>query len=1293
MPANDKDFEEKCVILFVSLLGDPNVKTYGSRGQGQSGLDLIGRRDRDPMQPVGVQCKLKTKGGKLTKKEIREETAAALTVTPQLTEYYIVTTASDDPAFDRLALELSQEQLKLGRAIDIQIFGWETLQQKIRGDQKARDAFDPGHSPSTDTLLLVTAESLDVGRKVSDQSDLILEKIVQLTATVAPLDTARGSAFEVHLDRQIDGLRDLVYDGKPKTALGLFKAMEAGLDAGVGVAVRARIRANMGIAHLHLGEDAEGGRLLLEAYEINPADPKVRGNRILGLLLTGDGNGAVAFAQKVVSEDPSNIGAVAFLFELAGRVNDAPNPLDLAPADLLDERHVVNSRISSLRRADATGEAWRDLARSARDRYPEDDSIAQHYADALLGEVASTVPFARAIALGEDDLAKLGEAKDILTGLWDSLRQSEVADQANALAVACNLATALRGLNDRTGAQRVVEEALSHAPDDPDLSANAAQLALDRRDTTAAVNLLEGLPDSSFRTLMLLNAWAHQSAWAEVIAFATAERRETVDEDQRQMFDTMLYRARCASNQADIVEATDALLKAWPESLTARVVAADIARNADAPSTERLKGEALGLLRPQTPYPDRLMLAQLMVFEQDFDGVIAALDGMVATDAPSEPLTWLAWAFANANPKPRTHAFFSALPGPVIEAANYARLAGAAEAARGDLRLAERHLRRALKAEPQDLRSRLMLQSVLERDGRRGDAMRLIQDQPDDGVGDLRDRMRLAFLLRRDGRTDRALAIGYRAVAEGRDREDVVASYPGLFFMSEALPDAVSATTITTDVWFDLEGDGVADVSGIVETQPGENRYAPDHPLARALEGKAVGDKIVLPSAGLGPDRTYKVREIKHKYVWLLHDVMRSHATRFPEGTSLVEMTMKDGDVEPVLEMVRKVDARGKAMIQAYVELKLPVSAVAAMSHTSTIEFVERLPLIDVSLLTCTGGATERLQATAAVEAAKGKGAVLDTMTAWTAHHLGVLPALKTWFGRLILPRSSLDELLEIRGKAEMNRGRESMTLSFEGDQAVREIHPADRGDRIIALIDAATDEIRTLCEIAPNDGWDDVELDLEKVGWFNSGQILDPLRLARRQVTILLSDDLRLRQLGEGAGAWLQVTLARLADAGLVPRANFVRSVARLAAGRHDHVWLDVQVLLDLLTLDDHQASAMFDAASKYVGCRNAEMISHIGVVRDFMEAAYAVETPMWRREGASGRLLTELTKFRTDWQAVLLILDRQLSNSLSGRLARAYLRDWADGHFLRVPFPVDPLALRPRINGDRYETAPKPG
>src|SRR4051812_46419461 len=114
-PADEKAFEEQCIPLFAGLLKDPNVKLVGTRGMKQRGLDLIGRRNRDPNQPVGIQCKLITRGAKLAEATVRDEVAKALTVTPALSEYYVVTTATDDPTHDSLAIELSQQQAKLGR--------------------------------------------------------------------------------------------------------------------------------------------------------------------------------------------------------------------------------------------------------------------------------------------------------------------------------------------------------------------------------------------------------------------------------------------------------------------------------------------------------------------------------------------------------------------------------------------------------------------------------------------------------------------------------------------------------------------------------------------------------------------------------------------------------------------------------------------------------------------------------------------------------------------------------------------------------------------------------------------------------------------------------------------------------------------------------------------------------------------------------------------------------------------------------------------------------------------------
>src|SRR5262249_12099871 len=90
----------------------------------------------------------KSEGSKLSDTEIRAEVKKALTFRPKLTEYFIVTTSKDNTALDELAKQLSQEQDTKGRRIHIEVWGWDTLSEKINQSEAAKEAFVPGFSPS-----------------------------------------------------------------------------------------------------------------------------------------------------------------------------------------------------------------------------------------------------------------------------------------------------------------------------------------------------------------------------------------------------------------------------------------------------------------------------------------------------------------------------------------------------------------------------------------------------------------------------------------------------------------------------------------------------------------------------------------------------------------------------------------------------------------------------------------------------------------------------------------------------------------------------------------------------------------------------------------------------------------------------------------------------------------------------------------------------------------------------------------------------------------------------------------
>lgn len=1282
MPRGDTDFEEKCVALFAGHVGDPNFKRVATSGKNQGGIDLIGARDRDPHQPVGVQCKLKTKGDKLTEKEVRSDVSRAIGIEPPLTEIYVVTTASDDLTYDVLALTLRQEQLALGRRVDVQIWGWDELQRRIRLNQAALDAFDPDYSASTSALRALGQANLETGREtvtaigeVAGQTSQLVAGVAEIRALLINGDSDSRLAVDAALNAQVDQIRDLLNSGKARTALDLLVKLEATLDQSSSVAIRARVTANIGFAHLKTGNDDEAGRRFIAAHALDPQNPKMRANRLLGLAIAGEIDAACDGARDLLQEDPTNDTAATVAYQ-AWVLGAAADPDTFVSDDLQAKASVAVARVCAF--ATRRAEAWCDVARAAHTAHPDDEVIARFYGEALLAEALEPhrVPDLEITAEGRRE--RIEQAIELIRPHWEAVRTYEGASDKNWLGVGLNLLTAYRALHDRENAKLVADQVMAVAPDDPDARISAAHIDILSDREEAALTKIKDLPDSPSRTVAMLLALGAKQDWEGIIAFLTPEREQAVTGLDGQLVDTMRLRAQFQTGLVTDAEAElSAIVARWPGSVAMMVTAAEAAAH-HAPGLSRGHLDAaIAALTPTTPFGERMMLAEFAMSENDYDTVILALDGQVRTDEDSPGLRWLALAFANAATRPRTHAFITSLSPELLAEGRYARLAGAAEHARGDLHSAERHLRTALAADPKDLRVLMILHSALVRANRKseaGEVVRAFEEGAAEGL--TTEQMRLAILLRHHGESLRALSLGYRIASQHRDERKVVEAYPALIFLDEALPPEMDpGGVIGLDCWFELEGIGDKDVSGIIQEvqTPEVTSYSPDHPLSKALLGKAIGDEITLPQ-GLGPDRRYRVRDIKHRYIWLLHDISRSHATRFPESASFAEMTVQDKDISPILDMARHLASDGDSLADTYARLGLPLEILADLRHKSVIALAEIIPQHGGEISTCIGTGEERQDAEKQIAASQGKGAVLDSFTAWCAHNLGLLPSLQAFFGSLVIAQSAIDELIELREKETPNLGREYMTLEFQGEQPIRHIHPPEETAARIDYINGAIAALQHHCSVLPVDGTDDHEL-RQLAHEATIRAMLDPILLAVQHNHILLSDDFHLRQIAAQKGcrrmAWLQVTARHFRESGFLPGVDYAKASAMLAALKHGHVSLDGRVLFELATMDDPKADAYFQAAISYLGGPRADMISHAAAAADFMASIWSSALPSWRKGRFCGLLINRLVHHDDDWASTLNLLARviqTLRGSVFYRrdLAINYLLEWRIGHFL---------------------------
>lgn len=1285
IPEREGDFERNCVVLFTKLIGDPYAKLVATRGKDQGGFDIIGTRDGDPDRPVGIQCKNKPKGGRLDLDAVRGDIDRMLAFTPPVTEIFVVTTASDDLKYDKLAIEVRQAQKLLGRSVNVQIWGWDTLTGHILGSPAALKAFDPDRSASTTEILRQGAISIDLhGEQIDRQQEMmtaITSIEVMTRQLVMPVDAATESAVDAVLGKQIDGIRDLLNKGRPRSALTLLEELHAQC-ADRSAAIRSRILGNMGFAHLRLGDEQRGGAMLLEANAINPDDARARANRVFGLILTGELDEAVSFGRRILAEDPGNASAAAFIYQAAAVSDTDIGPDLIVPETARRDENVGITRTAYLRRHAAPPE-WRGWVKERAAAHPESPFLARFAAEAVLDEVYEERAFAPGDARG-DGRGRMEQAAAQLRELWNEGRDHEDAAQAGATAIAHNLITAYRALREPDAAGEVAAQALAIAPDDEGIRIAAAHVdnVMDRHD--AALAKLIDLPDGPMRTVPLLTAYAGLGRWAELRDHATPERGRALSGLDRQGFDLMAAQAALETGAAtDVPGILDDLLAQWPGVLHLAATVADMARRHLPDRFDAYLEGALELARGEAPFTDRMVLAELAMRVERFDNAIDVLDGHVATDAPSEPLAWLALSFANAPTRRRTRDFFAQLPAEVLQNGRFARLAGAAEYNRGDLANAERHLRQAVVSDATDLRAHLMLQSTLQRDGRMPEAMTLARGLDETALaGSPIDRMRLAVALRRCGEADRAIALGFDVAAPARGDQAVSAAYPQLLFMSEdPIPALGTGGGAHADHWVDLEGIGCADIEGLITATPVPEvmNFAPDHAVAIAVEGRRVGDEVALPPS-LGIERRYRLRAVKHKWVWLSHAILHEHGARFPESNGLVEMTMEDGDVGPVLDIVKRGERHADMVIDTYRSNSVPLAMVAALHRRDVMGLVHRIVQTGGSIKTCVGMHSERRRAESATRRARGKGAILDTYTAVVAEALGLLPALAEHFGTLVVARSTIDEITEWRELQAMNAGRETMQLGYEGDQAVRLVQTAEDNQQQLDRLDALLAAIRLHCETRTTDGHPSV-LDGQLLDAAGLGDVLDPIRIAERDKLTVLSDDMHFRQLAQLGGVtsqtWLQAAALVLKAEGRMAVDDYALLVARLGARRHDFVTVDSGSLLALVGRDDDDEDLAFDLAARSIGGPKADLMSHIGVVLGFAGAIWSSPIAHWRKGRAISRLLDNLVKGRGG-DAVVIIdaVTAQLRRSRTGISSRPdlvldHVEGWRRGHFLDAKRP----------------------
>ncbi|QAS81821.1 hypothetical protein CO657_28630 (plasmid) [Rhizobium acidisoli] len=508
-----------------------------------------------------------------------------------------------------------------------------------------------------------------------------------------------------------------------------------------------------------------------------------------------------------------------------------------------------------------------------------------------------------------------------------------------------------------------------------------------------------------------------------------------------------------------------------------------------------------------------------------------------------------------------------------------------------------------------------------------------------------------------------------------RNEAAVNLKWLGLTFSCLSHLQTLSAGPLAIGKWVSLSSDDGQTIDFTVVASPGkpvERKFDQSHVLAASAFGCSVGDSFVVTD-GLGRERRWTLNAIEHEYLHSHRDVSENFNERFPNENGFWIIKSADDDLEPFLDVVRQHSERQERLLDQYTRQHVPISILAEISGSSAAAMADTLRSKRIEIEVCEGTLPERNYAAQTVRRFLGEAIVLDTLTHWAAVEIGAMPILKEIFGRVLVPRSTLDELIKLQDDdTEVVEGPEMSGTAFyhNGKFYYDEMTPQRRAART-AAIQARMDSLNSECEVVPVHAPEDADPEImERL----DGGSLDPIFVAREHGAMLLSDDKRYRIWAASQqveGAWLQSVLMVATDERLLSAERYALLTADLAVICHGPVTFNANVLANIVKQTTPETRHRLFAIARCLGVEKADMQSHLNVLDDTLKLLWSPPRVSSTAMLATSLLLQNALRFRPELQQTVL---RRVNRTLSRYWAGDFVPAWKKGHFLQDYVPPTP-------------------
>ncbi|MGJ5077221.1 PIN domain-containing protein [Bradyrhizobium oligotrophicum] len=1281
-PSDWQAFERNARLLFQLSLNDPAVQNNGTSGQRQHGVDIYGRRGGGTGSLVGVQCKGKNGdyGRKVTEKELRDEVEKTEKFVPALAEFILITTVQTDATIQRAARLLEAEVRAKGRALSIQVWGWDRVQLEVNLFPQAIEVFHPDATPFTGRILDANRETQRLVQQTSDTTHGMLAgleaQIASLSARLPAIASDNSSSHDVldaEFNSQIDGYRDdLIRADKPRTGLRLLVRMKERVWATASARIRYRILANLGAAHYNLGEYEEAADWLLQAAELDQSDPGGISNKIAALLIKGRKTEAHAAAIEAVAAYPDHPEIAQQRLQALGANEDVESVWHSLSTKAKHNAQTYAVRIAMLR--EEKNERWTEAALDALKVFPDNEGVSILHAEAVVHSFQRID--AGGIGLQSTGMPSPDDLRAAAERLEAAYRASMGKESPTKVACAHNAALAWSLLGEVDRAAELLDAAIAGGLDGNETRHNRIMLYLRNGRRDEARELAEKLDDSPMSKIIRADLCAEVDPDAARAMLSDRAKFDRIND----IVPAALVVIETFVKQGRFQEAMDEALRlkaSLPAHPYGPLALFRVRQAQGDPTAGVALDEALALVDGSTEFPTRFAVADALATSQRFDDVANLLYGVTSRQIDSPALRALVAAAINADRRVLAREILDNIPQAIEQQAFYRKSRIALESRSGNIPAAEKLIRAFLASDPANLELHLLLLASLFRQNKLEDLRIETARSWSSFKGLPEDFMKLAQFMDDFADWREAHRLGYKTLLDNPTSQTVAMGYVGLFLRpGHSRGMEVKPPIVGPDMAVELELEDGTKPIFIIEPdsglRPTPQHIAPDHRVAALLAGKCEGGKVVMPDASQG-----KILSIKPKQLHALHDLLENFGNRFPDMRGLQRVKVefgKDGGLEPMLSKIRDRHDAVDEVNKLYEAGTLPLALAGKALGCDPVEALVGIAGSGIRIRSCEGTHLERLSAFAAINNNGARGCVTDLATFHIIRRLNLEKVVTAVCGPIGIVAGTALHYQRRTHELRERLAEADMSIAYRDGQYYRvEITPEDKRNAL-EIIEADRLWIEQNATILPAEGKTDLSPNWRPlIAEFGSG-FLDDLRAAQGSSRLLVCEDQFLRQLGQldfhVPGTWLQPVLMRALSLKIITQAEYLTGVVQLIECGLEFISISQDLLVSSLEGKKSLViSGEFKKLASRLGGNKAELASHTQVALRAIIGIWRNEDLSWTiKQGALGHLLEQLIGGRTADEASAIVSTFMVDDPWRGSSLSIsnYVVDWLQGHFL---------------------------